>query len=242
MSASIQGIPVTAEPGIDAGFVVASVKFNDWFTSVDRAKFQIASIHIQSLDMFGPKVGFIKLKAVVTDTSGTPVSGIVLLRGGSVAVFFVLLCEGKEYVVLTVQPRIGSGSFSFVEVCAGMLDDSKNFAGVASKEIKEEIGEEIKAADLTDLSALAGFPNGAYPSVGGCDETIRFFACVRTVTADKLAELNGRLTGALDEAEQITLKIVEIDDVLKLADLKSLAAYGLYQRFRSQIPGAPAAK
>ena len=241
MSKDIQGIPVTGEPGIDLDLAIASTQLQNWIKSVDLNRFRIKSVHIQSLDKFGPKVGFIKFKADVTDTKDKFLPGIVFARGGAVAVLLVLLCEGKEYAVLTVQPRIASGSFAFEEICAGMLDGSSNFAGVAAKELKEEIGEDIKQSDLTDLSALAGFPGGAYPSVGGCDETIRFYACVRSVTSEKMAEINGRCTGVLEEGEQITLKIVPLADVRKLPDLKSIAAQALYEQFRSQIPGAPAA-
>jgi len=56
--------------------------------------------------------------------------------------------------VLTVQPWVPAGSLEFVELPAGMLDDS-SFTGAAAKEIQEECGIEIPADELLDLTQLA---------------------------------------------------------------------------------------
>jgi len=79
-------------------------------------------------------------------------------------------------VVLTVQPRVPAGSLEFVELPAGMMDDS-SFTGAAAKEIQEECGIEIPADRLLDLTqlALGKFVDGGeeriqtavYPSPGG---------------------------------------------------------------------------
>jgi ADP-sugar diphosphatase len=48
----------------------------------------------------------------------------------------------------------GLHSFSFIEILAGMLDDSDNFAGVAAREIEEEVGFKLEGKDLIDLTKL----------------------------------------------------------------------------------------
>ena len=208
--------------------------------SVDRSRFTVRSIHFQSLDMFGHgKVGFIKFKCDVVDANGKFLPGIIFARGGSVAILTVLACEGEDYAVLTVQPRLATGSFEFAEICAGMLDGEGNFAGVAAKEMKEELGIEIKESDLCDLTELAGFKRGAFPSPGGCEETIRIFVYRRQVSRPELEVINGRCTGLLAEGEQITLKSVRLDDLLLIPDMKTIVAYALYQRYRGQIDVAP---
>jgi ADP-sugar diphosphatase len=200
--------------------------FKDWQRALD-SEFLVKSILIQSVDMFGPRVGFIKFKAQVSDKEGSTVPSIVFMRGASVAVLFVIRCEetGDQYTILTVQARFPTGKYHFADIPAGMVDGNGDFTGVAAKEMKEETGIEVVSldwsiylkwilksdsllqllyavfpqvnvkdlVDLTDLSAdVAGVVNqglmpGIYPSCGGCDEFMRFYACrkimklVRTV-------------------------------------------------------------
>lgn len=235
---SVEGIPVTAEASVDINLAVAAKPFTDWLASVDRQRFDLRAIHFQSIDMFGPRVGFIKFKVQVRDKVREFPPQVVFARGGSVAVLAVLVCEGKEYVVLTVQPRLATGKSQFEEVCAGMLDGSGNFAGVAAKELKEELGIELAESQLTNLSELSGRPDGLYLSPGACEETMRFFAFCRQVTPEQLADMNGRVNGVLEEGEQITLKIVELATLLTLEDAKSVLAYALFQAHKTSIAGA----
>lgn len=58
----------------------------------------------------------------------------------------------EAYVLLTVQPRIPTGSLGFVELPAGMIDGDSNFAGVAAREMDEELGLVINQAELTCLT------------------------------------------------------------------------------------------
>jgi ADP-sugar diphosphatase len=228
----IANIAVTAADGIDAASIVASKQFTDWLKSMDADRFVVKSVHIQSVDMFGPKIGFIKFKADVTDKSNKFIPGIVFMRGGSVGILCVLSCKGKRYTVLTVQPRVPAGRFEFVEIPAGMLDGSGNFAGVAAKELDEELGIKIPAAELIDLSATAGHSRGFFVSPGGSDETIRLFLYEKDVTEDELAAMHGKCTGVLEEGEQITLRVVALDDsILKIDDGKTIVSYALYTSY-----------
>lgn len=227
----VDGIPITGEAGISIDAAVTSKQFKDWLASMDRQCFNVRAVHVQSVDMFGQKVGFIKLRADVVDQNGKFVPGIVFMRGGSVGILPVFDCQGRRYAVLTVQPRVPTGSSAFVEIPAGMLDGSGNFAGVAAKELEEELGIKINAAELTDLSALAGHSRGCFVSPGGSDETMRLFCFRKEVSAEELASMNGRCTGLLAEGEQITLKIVPLDELLSIPDCKTIVAYSLFQRF-----------
>lgn len=233
-SVTTSPIPVTAEPGIDIAAVTAAKSYTEWLAGLDRARFVVRGIHIQSVDMFGPKVGFIKLKADVVDANGKFIPGIVFMRGGSVGILPILRCGGKTYTVLTVQPRIATGTFGFAEIPAGMLDGSGNFAGVAAKELDEEMGLKIGSEDLVDLSTAAGHTRGFFVSPGGTEETIRLFYFERDVTPEELADFNGRCTGVLGEGEQITLKVVPLEDLWSIADGKTLVALALYLRQQGQ--------
>ncbi len=119
--------------------------FKDWCEAVDP-EFIIKSILVQSVDMFGPRVGFIKFKAQVSDKEGTVVPSIVFMRGASVAVLFVIRCDedGELFTILTVQARFPTGKHAFHDIPAGMVDGNGDFSGVAAKEMKEETGIEVR--------------------------------------------------------------------------------------------------
>ena len=81
-----------------------------------------------------------------------------------------------------------------------MLDQSGNFSGVAAHEMEEETGLIIHQDELVDLTLLAyGDQEGedpvVYPSMGGCDEFQRFFLFRKQVTAQELADMEGRMHG-----------------------------------------------
>jgi ADP-sugar diphosphatase len=235
-SATVVQTVYTAEAGIDLDTAKLSNQFQNWLAQVDTSNFRISSVHFQSVDMFGPangpqKIGFIKFTADVVDKAGKFIPGIVFMRGGSVGILAVLNCQGKKYSVMTVQPRFATGRFDFLEIPAGMLDGSGNFAGVAARELEEELDIKIEAKDLTDLSGLAGCNEGVYLSPGGSDETLRFFSFSLDVTEEEMASMNGRCTGLISEGEQITLKIVPLNDLITIPDAKTIVAYALYQKY-----------
>ena len=220
--------------------------FKDWAADLDP-RFSIASITLQSVDFFGPRVGFVKF---IADASwcGARVPGIVFLRGGAVSVLPLLVCSGERWVVCARQPRLAVGSGGFLELPAGMLDDCGSFIGVAAKELAEETGIVIDPNELIDLTALAlgtgtgegegeartrasGATRGLYPSVGACDEFLRLFFFQRTVGKEELDALSGKLTGSPDENEQITLELVRYDDLWKATvDAKTLSSVFLLEK------------
>ena len=153
--------------------------FKEWCSNID-AELTVKKITVQSVDMFGPRVGFVKFKGDVTDDSGRNIPAIVFMRGASVGMLVVITCvdDGQKYTVLTVQSRVPSGKFALKELPAGMLDDSGNFAGVAAKELEEECSLKVQEKDLIDLTEKAfkdtGFSH-AYTTPGGSDEVMRLF-------------------------------------------------------------------
>lgn len=225
--------------------------------------------------MFGPRIGFLKLTAHVATADGASrLPGVILLRGPAVAMLVVLIPDdlpdgdgvddGEAYVVLTVQPRIATGSLGFVELPAGMLDGSSNFAGAAAREIEEELGLVIRQDELTCLTdraaevrrtrgggggGVAGgsdqlaqretLPYAMFPSAGGCDEYIKIFSHERRVPRDTLREWEGKYGGLRDQGELITLKVVPLEDLWLEGgmDAKALAAVTLYKQLRKWDKG-----
>lgn len=213
-------------------------------------------------------IGFLKLNAnVSTASSNSRLPGVIFLRGPAVAMLVVLIPDDapadqldEAYVLLTVQPRIATGSLGFVELPAGMIDGDSNFAGVAAKEIQEELGLVIKQTELTcltdkvldiktaregtrakqagdsktDATKAENISFGMYPSAGGCDEYIKIFSHETRVPRNTLQEWEGKYGGLRDEGEMITLKLVPLTDLwLEGAmDSKALAAVALYQQIK----------
>jgi 8-oxo-dGTP pyrophosphatase MutT (NUDIX family) len=151
---------------------------------------------------------------------------------------------------LTIQPRIAAGSLAFTEIPAGMLDDG-TFKGTAAKEIAEEAKLTVTEDDLINMSDLAladatpasfgsndteSVESAMYPSVGACDEFIPIMLCQKRLTRRHMEWLKGKATGLRDEGENITLKLVPLDEVWKQAgrDAKALAAIALYDGLKRE--------
>ena len=122
-------VPVTfpTMPHETAKRAIDSPPFQNWVqrceASNDNGKtFEIHSVEIQSVDMFGARgVGFVKIKS---DTSlrveGTEMHtlqehrlpGICFLRGNAVTIFVALFCNDEQYTLLVEQPRVPIGEVS----------------------------------------------------------------------------------------------------------------------------------
>ena len=238
--------------------------FRNWLSTLEKSlsqqqeldhpfhqdPYSLRSIEIQSVDFFGgERIGFVKLRATVLNGNDEQLPGAVFMRGGSVAMLIILTpkdhTDSQDYALLTVQPRIAAGSMGFVELPAGMIDDSGTFSGAAAKEIKEETGLDIREDELIDMSKLAinaasgdkddssveaHLQEGVYPSPGGCDEFIPIFVVRKTMPLEEIESLKGKLTGLRDHGEKITLQLVKLEDLWKVGarDGKTLAAVALY--------------
>ena len=229
--------------------------FVDWCNSIDKAFFdesnyQFTKIIVQSIDLFGPRVGFLKLctdlKRKDPRKGWVIVPSIMLIRGGAVAILVVLHSEetGQLFCPITIQTRFPAGKQSFKEIFAGMLDDSGNLLSVAGKELKEEAGISTGEGELIDMIGAAGLKYegipGLYPSVGGCDEYLGYFLHRTVMPLAKIKELDGKMTGVLEEGEEIKLKLVEMKDLAKeCPDMKTFTALYLYSRIPDLVKLPP---
>jgi len=228
----INSVPIVGEtplitPNI-IGTCLSSLKFRKWIESINP-EITVTRIVIQSVDMFGSNVGFIKLKADAT-FNGKPIPSIVFIRGNSVAILVILTCEGKRWVVWTKQPRFAIGSSCYVEIPAGMMDDENNFVGVAAKELYEETGIKITRDKLIHIGWM-------YPSPGGCDEMISLFCYEQEVSPVELATFQGKCTGNFEEGEMITLEIMPYETTIHSTDAKALCAMLRYEDMKNSSGG-----
>lgn len=232
-------IPVTASCKCNLSEVLQCQNFINWTQKID-SELDVRSIDIQSVDYFGNgKIGFIKFKSLVYKKSvseGRHIPGIVFMRGPSVAILLVLKCNGMKYTIVTCQPRAPIADSSFTEIPAGVFD-GEQFAGVAAKELKEEVGITIDSSQLVDMTAAvygSRYP-GIYPSPGGCDEYIKLFLYEKDVTKEELDSYMGKATGLMEEGEYICLKVIPLDLLItETSDAKALCAYSLYNYLSSK--------
>lgn len=251
-------VPVQLIDGLTKEQLLGFRAFRDWLStlksSLSQQKFSdhpfhdgsyyLRHIKIQAFDRFGDpgRILFMKMFATVTNDANEWLPGVVFLRGGSVAVLMILRpsdTRDERLVIMTEQPRIAAGSLQFMEIPAGMLDDEDNFAGVAAREIKEEVGIELKGSDLVDMTKLAvkdyktpeNLRSAMYPSPGGCDEFISIFLWEREMDRLQIENLKDRLTGERTKQEKIIVRLLDYKRLLEVGarDGKTLAAWSLYE-------------
>lgn len=235
-------VPVIGEANISLALLdraLAFVPFKAWLSKLERNSdsFSLHRIYIQSVDMFGNRVGFVKLKSEVTDRDGDSLAGICFLRGGSVAVLVILECaeDGFEHCVQVQIDNVCTAQPRNMALPAGMLDGNGDFSGAMAREMEEETGIKCDAANLVDMTALAYGEKfeGMYPSVGACDEFIRLFLFKRVMPQRDIAALEGRLMGLREENEKIRLCLVPLKDLWRLSsDSKALSALLLYSKLK----------
>jgi 8-oxo-dGTP pyrophosphatase MutT (NUDIX family) len=215
-------------------------------------------IYILSVYWFGPtKIGFLefrtnlkfnagfceKYKQLAIQNGAAPatvrapeIPSVIFMRGASVAILIQIYAieSEKQYSIMVVQPRASIGKYAMCEIPAGMLDDDDSFTGAAAKEIKEETGIEIKRGDLEDLTKDLGY-DVAYPSCGGCDESMKFFFYRTSMSTADIRTLEGKCTGAYTEGENIKLAVVPFNDLAKKSpDMKTLTALHLYHLLKQK--------
>jgi len=131
-------IPMTWASYVDEALVEKVLKhgpFIDWVANINlienhdatKPELIVDKVHIQHIDMFGPRVGFVKFEVAARKWNEKVgqvafVPGVVFMRGGAVGILCILIEAetGKEYAVVTLQPRIPAGFTDFPELPAGM--------------------------------------------------------------------------------------------------------------------------
>ncbi len=204
--------------GAAAGFVMRHQGFAKWYNGIVRDFPECKYIKILEVYPFGPAEraagGFILADAFIPREDGKPpIPGCAFIRGDAVGVFVCIRSGDQKYVITTVQARVPSGSRTYEEIPAGMLDKDKNFKVVAIKELWEEVGLTANESEMMYLGDM-------YPSPGGCDEKIGLFYVEKEMSVEELDSLKGKCTGEIKEGEVITLR------VRPLADFKRAVSSG----------------
>ena len=209
-------------------------KFKDWCRSIHTgAAFEAGGVIVHDTVMFGKNLGFVTVTANIKHkTEGTQIPGFVFIRGHAVGILITLHCDdGKTYTLLTKQARVATGKMDFMEIPAGMLDNSNDFTGIAITELKQETGIHVQQNELIELTDTSSI-TGMYLSPGGCDEAMRLFLFSAKISTADITKLNGRLTGERHEGERIELVIKELDTLAGIPDMKTVCAYNMYKNLK----------
>lgn len=227
-------VSLSAERGIDLVEVISSPRFQQWAERLDPGM-AVRHVHVKAADSFGGRVAFIHLRLNVSDASGADAIRFLFLRGNSVALLAVFICEGREYAVMVVQPREAEGAIECKEVVGGMCDKGADYPTVAARELQEELGIRVAPEDLVDMTErMAKIKrSGLYPSPGACDEAVRFFLFRKTVERKELEAMQGKATGLVHEGEHLKVRIVPIDDLpAESSNMMAWMAFLLYQQLK----------
>jgi len=87
--------------------------------------------------------------------------------------------------------------------------------------------------------AYKGKFSGIMPSPGGCDEYLKLFVYREEVSQAKITELEGKLTGVVEQGEYIKLRVLALDQLwLQTCDVKAICSLYLYEKLKAQLPWA----
>jgi ADP-sugar diphosphatase len=235
-----RGVKITTDrPSVRPSFetICMAPKFLNWMDSFPLDKFDLRSINLTDVDWFGSslnpeKLGFLKFKCDVYSKLGEPLDGIVFLRGDCGAVLIVVTDEfGKDYVLLTEQPRIPTGGYK-EEIVAGMFD-ARSGKTVINNVLKEEIKQET-SLELDENSATYMRLGEFTLSGGGSDEKVHLAVWHTQLESEKIEELKANQFGDEGSNEKIRLKFYSVetfDQALpRIADAKTSLAWHLYKK------------
>lgn len=171
------------------------------------------------------EVLFAMLEVDADTPEGDKIPPVCFLKGHAASVLVCLKDEqtNEKFVVLVRQRRISDGSHTY-EHPAGMVDAGDAPDVVAARELGEEIGLHVTAADLTKLN-----PRLWFPSTGTSDEAMHFFYIERTMPRADIMAFHLRNMGNASEFERITSIVATLPEAHKLINnVNGLLIHFLY--------------
>lgn len=261
----VEFAPDVVAQGLTKDALLAFPAFRNWLATLkkslarqkfsthafNRQPYHLRVIEIQSCDRI-PRgaVLFVKLNAIIQNQLGNRLPGIVMLRGGSVAVLMIMRpadAPDERYVIMTEQARIGAGSLQFKEIPSGMIDTSDSFAGVAAREIEEEIGIRLRTSELINMTQAAMMTgtsqdkilmDAIYLSPSSSDEFISIFYWDKVVGRLEMEMLRDKLKANAPQVEYLRVVLEPYEVLLQegARDPKTLAAWSLYEHLRRVMP------
>jgi 8-oxo-dGTP pyrophosphatase MutT (NUDIX family) len=208
-------------------------KVHAWIRLVNDAGCAIAKIDpLAVLHKKNGELLFALLDADVRSPEGHGLPNFVFIRGDACLIVTLIKNRdtGEERFLMVRQRRIGNGSLS-LEFPAGMLDaDINDPAGVAARELAEETGIHVAAADLFPLCGQKLFS-----SAGASDEGIYYFGCIKEIDTAAWRSLDGRAGGNPAEGERISAALVSRKEAeAEATSLQARLGFFLFDEYRKK--------
>lgn len=158
------------------------------------------------------EVLFAMLEVDADTPEGDKIPPALFLKGHAVSMMVCLIDKDtrQKFVVLVKQRRIADGSQTY-EHPAGMVDASDAPDEVAARELGEEIGMTVTAAELTKLNSQVW-----HPSTGTSDEGMHFFFIEKEMSRDEIMAFHLKNMGNESEHERITSIVATLPEAHKL--------------------------
>jgi len=218
--------------------MLSSNAFNQcWLDRIDSDT-DIVEIHIQSIDFLpNGEILFIKPYVLIRDPDGKIYPRTFLIRKDVVSCFIVLVCEGKEYVVMITQPRAATGYSNIKSIVAGIIDDGETAEEAVIRETLEETGITITQDCVVDLvrEIYGEIPHGLFLAPGTTNDNCRHFAAIKEISVSELSKLQNSLAGAAGENERILVQVLPIDEFISnTTSSNSISAFALYHHYKER--------
>ncbi|EHH69642.1 NUDIX domain-containing protein [Gluconobacter morbifer] len=224
--------PVTFAPSIPQDLhepILEASHFATWFRKA-QTHFDLRSVHVRDVMMFGRWVGFVVLEADAWH-EGRRMPCYAVLRGPTVSIMPVIrVRENSEeaYVVLVNEARLPAGQM-VTAMPAGMVDD-ETADTAALRELQEETG-----IDLTHGVPYRLREEPVFLSPGGSDEQMTLYAVDIILNRKDMDRIQGRHAGLASEHESTQVMVVPLAAVPELTpNAHCLLSWHLYQQRQSR--------
>ncbi|QHV98542.1 NUDIX hydrolase [Spirosoma endbachense] len=201
-------------------------KFRFWKSQMESNGIKINAINdFYIRRRHNGEVLFAMLEVDADTPEGDKIPPALFLKGHAASILVSLIDNEtkQKFVVLVRQRRISDGSQTY-EHPAGMVDAGDAPDEVAARELGEEIGLDVTAADLTKLN-----PRLWFPSTGTSDEAMHFFFIERELPRDEIMAFHHKDMGNQSEFERITTVVTTLPEAHKVVNnVNGLLIHFLY--------------
>ena len=204
--------------------VTDAPKFQYWKEQAETNGLKIKDVHERFVRRrHNGEVLFALLEVDADTPEGDKIPPVLFLKGHAVAILVCLIDKDtkQKFVVLVRQRRICNGSQTY-EHPAGMVDASDAADEVAARELGEEIGLTVTAAELTALNQQPW-----YPTTGASDEALYYYFVEKELPREEIMAFHHKNMGNQSELERITTVVAPLPEAHKLRYSCSIPSYSL---------------
>jgi len=214
--------------------VTSQCAFKTWIEGLDP-RMDLQLVEVQSVDKFGPSVGFVKFKADVDFHSHGHkhhLPGVVFMRGLSVSVLVVMTerTSNSKYAIIVTQPRVAIGKAEFSEIPSGILQDGSPSMVFVRNLLASEVGIEVEDTRVTDMNRCI-YEDGRpiYNTPGGSDQGMFYYLVELEVSVQQLQEMHEQTAIKRNEGAMIIPSVVPFEELpARCNDARTFTAYAMY--------------